>query len=130
MRLSESVFFSFFGVIFGAVFTGFGINCVVRPDHALSFFYFEDLRVPGDQQLVDYLMIVYGARDIFMGVALWITLYFGSRKALGGTMIACGAIAIVDGIVCKMHGFGEWDHWGYSPMLVITGLVTMGVLDW
>ncbi|EED23849.1 integral membrane protein, putative [Talaromyces stipitatus ATCC 10500] len=119
MRISESSFFTFASFLFGAISTGFGINSFLRPNHALSFFHFDDLRTSGDQQLVDYLMFIYGARDIFMGVT-----------ALGAVTIASGAVAVVDGFVCKLHGIGEWDHWGYSPMIIVTGLVLMGVLDW
>lgn len=129
MTVSQSPYLGLIAAVFGTIPSAFGINSVLRPDHALSFFHFEDLRTPGDEQLVKYLMIVYGVRDVFMGLALWLTLYFGTRKALGAVMIGTGLVAIADGVVCKMHGTGEWDHWGYSPVLFGIGLLLMGAVD-
>lgn len=129
MPASTSTILGLAANVFGATFVAFGINAILRPEHALSFFHFADLRTPGDQKLIDYLMIVYGVRDVFMGAAIWLTLYFGSRKALGGVLVGCGGVAFVDGVVCKLHGFGEWDHWGYAPMVAAVGLVSFGILD-
>ena len=129
MPISQSRILSVLANASGIIPTAFGVNCLFRPEHALGFFYFQNLRTPGDEQLVRYLMIVYGARDIFMGAAIWVALYFGARKAAGGILVAISAVAVADGTACKMNGFGEWDHWGYAPMVCGLGLVAMGVFD-
>lgn len=50
----------------GIVPIGFGVNAILRPAHALTFFEFEPPLAPQDRSLVDSLMVVYGVRDIFM----------------------------------------------------------------
>ncbi|KAF2673015.1 hypothetical protein BT63DRAFT_421218 [Microthyrium microscopicum] len=36
-----------------------------------------------EKKLINNLMIIYGIRDISMGLSVYATVYFGSRKALG-----------------------------------------------
>ena len=65
-----------------------------------------------------------------MGVALYSTTYFGNRKSLGWTLIAGSGVAFVDGAVCRAYaGQGEWNHWGYAPILTAVGAALLGVLD-
>lgn len=64
-----------------------------------------------------------------MGLAINIAAYYGQRKAAGWILIAASAVAFADGVVCYMHGKGEWNHWGYAPMLTVVGSVLVGVLD-
>ncbi|KAL2062068.1 hypothetical protein VTL71DRAFT_6334 [Oculimacula yallundae] len=76
--------------IFGSTFIAGGVNAILRPSHALSFF---ELYLPltssaHDQgqmhkeeqkqylEIIEALMIVYGIRDIFMGVAMCGAAYF------------------------------------------------------
>lgn len=110
--------------IFGAVFVGFGINIMTRPASGLSFFEWEYPTDPTAQQLIDKIMIIYGARDIFMGAALWVAAALGNRRVAGATLIAASAVAAVDGFAC-MNGEAEWGHWGYAPVLTVIGGLTM-----
>lgn len=65
-----------------------------------------------------------------MGLAIYSAAYFGERKSLGWILIAGSAVAFVDGAVCRvMVGKGEWNHWGYAPMLTAVGGVLVGGLD-
>lgn len=72
-----------------------------------------------------------------MGLAIYSAAYFGDdedkqkkNKALGWILIAGSGVAFVDGGVCKMIvGKGEWNHWGYAPVLAAVGLGLLGVLD-
>ncbi|KAB8261526.1 hypothetical protein BDV32DRAFT_121447 [Aspergillus pseudonomiae] len=48
-------------------------------------------------------MAVYGARDVFMGVALFSTLLIGHPKSVGWIMIVTSTVAYVDGFVCWTH---------------------------
>ncbi|RDX54656.1 hypothetical protein K466DRAFT_584226 [Polyporus arcularius HHB13444] len=127
MAISRSPILLLAAAAFGTIFVGFGINAILRPAHALTFFEFA--RPPAsaaDRQLVDSLMIIYGARDVFMGLAIYAAAYFGNRKALGSIVLAASAVAAVDGAVCKMNGEGEWAHWGYAPMVALVGALLLG----
>lgn len=108
---------------------GFGINAMLRPEHALTFFEFEPPTV--DKQLVKDLMVVYGARDIFMGVAIYAAAYFAHPKALGWIMLAGSAVAFVDGAVVYASPVaqGEMNHWGYAPILGVVGAILLGIFD-
>jgi len=128
-RLSDASALRIASSVFATIFVGFGINAIVRPDHALTFFEFAPPAGAADKKLVDSLMVVYGARDIFMGLAMYAAAYVGSRKSLGWITLAASGVAFVDGIVCKQAGQGEWNHWGYAPMLTVVGTLLLGVLD-
>ena len=106
---------------FATIFTAFGINAILRPSHALTFFEFSPPASTADAKLVDSLMAVYGARDIFMGLAIYAAAFFGTKKSLGWTLIAASGVAVADGLVCYSHGQGEWNHWGYAPMITVVG---------
>lgn len=124
--------------VFGTIFVGFGINAIVRPESALAPF---ELEVPGAaRELVDKLMVIYGVRDIFMGVAMWAAAAAAAsvgagdgggygRKTLGWIVLAGSGVAFVDGAVCRSGGKGEWNHWGYAPLLTVVGALLLGVLD-
>jgi hypothetical protein len=119
--MSQSPSLSLLTAVMGIIPISFGINAILRPEHALTFFEFEPPVAPRDRSLVDNLMIVYGVRDIFMGLAVYAAGFFGTRKSLGWTLIATSAVAIADGAVCWSNGHGEWNHWGYAPVLAIIG---------
>jgi Domain of unknown function (DUF4267) len=127
--ISQSTALSIAANVFGVIFIGFGINAILRPTQALTFFEFDVPSLPADRKVVEGLSVVYGVRDIFMGVAINIAAYYGQRKAAGWILIAASAVAFADGAVCYMHGKGEWNHWGYAPMLTVVGSVLVGVLD-
>lgn len=107
--------------IFATIFIGFGINAIVRPSHALSFFEFDPPASTPDKELVESLLVVYGARDIFMGLAICAAATLGDRRVLGWILIAAGAVAVVDGVVCWQHGKGHWNHWAYAPGVIAVG---------
>jgi hypothetical protein len=68
-------------------------------------------------------LVVYGIRDIFMGLAIYATTYFRNRTALGWILLSASAVAFGDGVVCRMYsGTGEWGHWGYAPAVLGVGL--------
>lgn len=111
---------------FGTICISFGVNALLRPEHALSFFEFDYPTTGPEQNLVDSLMVVYGIRDIFMGFAVYATAWCGSRRALGWIMLAIGAVAVGDGVVCWKNGHGEWNHWGYAPIVGLVGALFVG----
>ena len=129
-RLSQSSIPLFLANLFGTITLGYGINAIMRPQNALEPFELNALAATADKKLIEALMIIYGTRDIFIGLSFYSAAYFGTRKALGWTLIAFSAVAFVDGIVCKAYvSAGEWNHWGYAPVVAIVGSVLAGVLD-
>ncbi len=65
-----------------------------------------------------------------MGVAVLAAAYLGDRRTLGWMLIAGAGVAFADGAVCKAQvGKGEWNHWGYAPVVAVVGSVLLGVLD-
>lgn len=129
-NLSRSPLLGIAASLFATIFVGFGINAILQPQHALTFFELKPPSLPADRQLVDALMVIYGARDLFMGLAIYATVYYGTRKALGSILVAASGVAFVDGAVCWAHvGNGHWNHWGYAPVITITGSLLLGVLD-
>ncbi|KAK2753457.1 hypothetical protein FQN54_007847 [Arachnomyces sp. PD_36] len=127
--LSQSPTLRIIGGIIAFIPLGFGINALLRPRNAFEFFEFEVPATPNEQRLVDNLMLFYGARDAFMAAALFVTAYYGNRKALGWLLIAAGAVAGVDGYaVNNQIGTGEWNHWGYAPVITTLGALLLGVL--
>jgi len=129
-NLSQSSSLPVVANAFATIFIGFGINAIIRPEHALTFFEMKPPALPADKKLFDALMVVYGARDIFMGLAIYSAALFGSRQSLGWTLVAGSAVAFVDGVVCRSYvGIGEWNHWGYAPVIAVVGALLAGIFD-
>ncbi|KIJ39517.1 hypothetical protein M422DRAFT_230605 [Sphaerobolus stellatus SS14] len=127
---SQSPYLHIAASVFATIYLGFGINGILRPRNALEFFEFKAPASAADKKLVDNLMVLYGARDLFMAIAIYSAAYFGDRKTLGCILIAGSGVALVDGAVCRAQiGKGEWNHWGFAPVLVAVGSVLLGVLD-
>ncbi len=129
MALSESSSVRLAAHAFATIFTAFGVNAILRPANALTFFELARPASPADARVVDSLMAVYGARDIFMGLAIYSAAFFGTKESLGYTVIAASAVAVADGAICFSHGQGHWGHWSYAPILTAVGAVLLGVLD-
>ena len=129
-RLSHSPYLHLLATIFATIFLAFGINGLLRPRSALAVFEFDPPTSASDRQLVDNLMVLYAARDVFMGLAMYAAAYFGTRSTLGCILIAGSGVAFVDGAVCRAQiGRGEWNHWGYAPALTVVGGLFLGALD-
>ncbi|KAJ5612472.1 hypothetical protein N7510_005666 [Penicillium lagena] len=108
---------------------GFGFNAFLRPQHGLTFFAWDYPTSLPERQLVDSLMYIYGIRDIFMGVAIYICSFWGTRQSLGWVLVANGAVALADGFVCWTWGEGQGAHWGYAPLIIGVGGALLGLFD-
>ncbi|KAL4917410.1 hypothetical protein BDW62DRAFT_184016 [Aspergillus aurantiobrunneus] len=108
---------------------GFGVNAILRPEHALSFFEWEMPQSLPERQLVEGLLYVYGVRDIFWGLATYIASAYGSRQTAGLTLVAGSAVAFADGFICWTWGKGQWGHWSYAPMFTVVGAALLGLFD-
>lgn len=129
-RTSESSSLVIIAGIFATIWTGFGINALTRPMAAYSVFEFPVPIAATDQATIEGLMLIYGARDLFMGIAVYATAFWGSRRACAWIVLAGAAVATVDGWAClRVVGGGHWNHWGYAPALVVVGALMAGILD-
>ncbi|KAB5513107.1 hypothetical protein GE09DRAFT_638031 [Coniochaeta sp. 2T2.1] len=129
MPISQSPILQVASYALATLFVGFGINAIVRPANALSFFEWEPPFEAADLKVLEGLLAVYGVRDIFMGFALYAAGIWGTKKSLGWTMIAASAVAFADGYICLIHGKGEMNHWGYAPILTVVGALLAGFFD-
>ncbi|KAK3323186.1 hypothetical protein B0T19DRAFT_442685 [Cercophora scortea] len=130
MAISQLPALKFGANAIATIFVAFGINAIVRPANALTFF--EPFSVPSDPndaKTIAGLLAVYGARDIFMGLAIYAAAFLGTTRSLGWTVVAASAVAGFDGFVCYAHGGGQWSHWGYAPIVGVLGGLLTGLLD-
>ncbi|KAL2867507.1 DUF4267 domain-containing protein [Aspergillus lucknowensis] len=114
---------------FAVISIGFGVNAILRPAHALTFFEWEPPTSLAERQLVDSLVHLYGVRDLFMGLAVYIASAYGTKQSLGLTLTAASAVAFADGLICWTWGKGEWGHWSYAPIFAAVGAAILGVFD-
>ncbi|KAH8653936.1 putative integral membrane protein [Tricladium varicosporioides] len=117
---------------FGTIFIGFGINALIRPLHALTFFEYSEPLIPASGPaltLIESLMVVYGVRDLCMGLAMYPAAWYGERKSLGWMVLIASGMAFADGAVCWNMGKGAGAHWGYAPTLTVVGLLLLGAGD-
>lgn len=130
MPLSNSRYLSGLASIFGTIFIAGGFNAIFRPTNALELFELNAAAAVSDQSLIDSMMLIYGVRDIFMGLAMYSAAYFGNHKSLGWIVIAGAGVAFVDGLACWLYvGKGQWNHWGYTPMVGVVGIMLLGIFD-
>lgn len=129
MTVSHSHVLYWVANAYATIVLGFGINAVLRPDHALGMFEFEPPAAPAEHHLVKRLMAIYGVRDIFMGLAIYVAASFGTRKSLGWTLISTCAVALADGVICLLDGNDQWSHWGHGLMIGVLGSILLGVFD-
>lgn len=118
------------GAALSTLSIGFGINAVFRPRAGFEVFEFEYPKAAKEQKLVDGLMLIYGIRDVFMGVVLLAAYYYGAREVFGWSLIASSAVAFVDGVANQaVLGYGAGKHWGYAPVLTVVGSILLGAVD-
>jgi len=75
------------------------------------------------------VMVLFGAKDLFMAAAILSSTWFGTRRSAGLIVLAGGLCAGVDGYVVNAQaGTGEWNHWGYGGLMVLVGAVMAGAV--
>ncbi|CZT25061.1 related to integral membrane protein [Ramularia collo-cygni] len=123
MPLSQSPAIPWIAYLLSAIPIGFGINAMLNPQNALSWFDFPHPLLPQDQELINAILIVYGARDVFMGAALFAAAHYGNdARITGWILILTGAVAGVDGAICPIME-GSLHHWSYGPVVFLFGSV-------
>lgn len=96
--------------VFAAICAGFGVNSILRPRAA-----FEMLELPlpakeADRSVIDSLMVLYGAKELFMAFAIYAVGYTGNKRMLGLTVMAASAAAFVDGAVVKAQMYAPLSY--------------------
>lgn len=129
MPLSQNRILRPLCAIGGTLSLAFGVSALLSPATSLSLFNFGYPSHIPSKPVIDGLMTVYGVRDIYMGFSIMVTALYGDLRVLGWLYVACGGVAVVDGIVSKGAGGAEWSHWGFTPLAVGIGLVCLGVFD-
>ncbi|KAF1844792.1 uncharacterized protein K460DRAFT_365756 [Cucurbitaria berberidis CBS 394.84] len=115
---------------FASVFLGFGVTYILYPQTAYSLYGFSS----SPTNLVDWavmkrVMILYGAKDLFIAAAIFASTWYGTRKSAGLVLMAASACAGVDGyVVGKEAGTNHWNHWGYGSVMGVLGVVMTGLL--
>jgi hypothetical protein len=112
---------------FSTIFLGFGCAYMIWPREAFSTFGFPSPTTRTDLELMDAVMVLYGAKDLFVGVSTLAATWLGNRKTTGVLLVAGSLCAGVDGyVVNRFTGTGEWNHWGYGSVMGVVGLALMG----
>ncbi|KAL3458187.1 hypothetical protein BJX64DRAFT_228273 [Aspergillus heterothallicus] len=106
-----------------------GINALLRPASALSFFHWDYPTTTAQSDLVDSLLYVYAIRDILMGASVYISKAYGTQQSLGLTLLANCAVAWGDGLICWTWGKGHWGHWTYAPIYSVVAAAILGAFD-
>ena len=116
--------------IFSASSFAFGLNALFNREYALTFFGFDYPHIDDPHRaLVDTLMLVYGVRDIYMGLALLAAASYKHLKVIGWLTLATGGIAVADGAICwNIAGEGYWGHWAFTPVIFAVAADDLGWL--
>ncbi|KAF2826112.1 hypothetical protein CC86DRAFT_350551 [Ophiobolus disseminans] len=130
MGISRHPALPYISSLFGCIFLFFGVTYISNPVQGFSFLGFTSTpTTPYDWDLMQRVMVLYGAKDLFMAAAILSSTWFGTRKSAGMVLVAGGLCAGVDGwVVGDQAGTGEWGHWGYGMVMVGVGAGMMGVL--
>lgn len=129
-RLSAHPSLPYLSTFFSTVFLGFGATYMLYPRAGYSSFGFSvSPTSSADAELMDRIMVLYGAKDVFMATAIFASTWYGTRKSAGMVLMAASACAGVDGyVVGRQAGAGEWNHWGYGAVVGVLGCVMSGML--
>jgi hypothetical protein len=130
MPLSNHPVIKYVSTLFSVIFLGFGMTYMLYPRTGYSLYGFSNTpSTPHDWAVTERIMVLYGAKDLFIAAAVFASTWFGTRKSAGMILIAGGACAGVDGWVVKGEsGTGEWNHWGYGSAMMGLGAVMMGLM--
>ncbi|OAL55439.1 hypothetical protein IQ07DRAFT_582926 [Pyrenochaeta sp. DS3sAY3a] len=120
----------YISTFFGTIFLGFGITYILYPRTGYELYGFSTSPTnAADWAIMERVMILYGAKDVFMAIALLSSTWYGSRKSTGLVLLAASATAGVDGyVVGSEAGTNHWNHWGYGSVMGVVGLVLTGLL--
>lgn len=130
MPLSRHPLLPYLSTLFGTICLGFGITYMLYPRTGYSLYGFHSSpSTASEWAIMERIMVLYGAKDVFIAAAIFASTWFGTRKSAGLIVAAAGLCAGVDGYVVKQEaGTNEWNHWGYGSAMVGLGGVMAGLL--
>ncbi|CAO2648365.1 Nn.00g076320.m01.CDS01 [Neocucurbitaria sp. VM-36] len=74
---------------FGTIFLGFGVTYILYPQTGYSLYGFSSSpTTPADWAVMERVMILYGAKDLFLGAAILASTWYGTRKSAGLILMA------------------------------------------
>ena len=83
---------------------------------------------PASQKLLDNVTLLFGSREMFMGIASAAAWYYEHRPILGWLMLGGIWVTLLDGVSSRRQiGRGEWRNWSFSVILLGLG---GGLLGW
>lgn len=130
MPLARHPALRYIASFFGTVFFGFGITYMLYPRIGYSLYGFSSN--PSNElewKMMERIMVLYGAKDIFMAAAIFASTWTGTRRSAGLILMAGGVCAGVDGFVVQQEaGTNAWNHWGYGSVMTVLGLAMAGVV--
>ncbi|KAF3049900.1 hypothetical protein E8E11_005996 [Didymella keratinophila] len=98
MGLSRSPFLPYLATLFGTIFLAFGATYILSPRTGFSLFGFTSTpSSPHDWALMERIMVLYGAKDIFIANSIFASMWCGTRRSAGLVMVAAAGCAGVDG---------------------------------
>ncbi|KAF1966397.1 hypothetical protein BU23DRAFT_560207 [Bimuria novae-zelandiae CBS 107.79] len=117
----------FLATLFGTIFLGFGFSYTFFPRRAYASIGLPALSSSTtslDAEILDAVITLFGAKDVFVGVALLVTTWVANRRVAGVLLVAASACAGVDGwVVQRVAGSGGWNHWGYGVVMGCVGVL-------
>ena len=129
-RLSTHPSLRYLSTLASLLFLAVGTTYILSPRTGYALYGFSTApTTPADWAVLERVMVLYGAKDVFVGVAIAATAWCGTRKSAGVVLVAAGLCAGVDGWVVKSEaGRGEWNHWGYGGVVGVLGCLVGGVV--
>ncbi|KAF2855264.1 hypothetical protein T440DRAFT_365353, partial [Plenodomus tracheiphilus IPT5] len=77
---------------FSTVFLGFGITYMLYPRTGYSLYGFSNEPTSHtDWEIMERVMKLYGAKDLFLGAAIFVSTWFGTRRSAGLILMAASA---------------------------------------
>ncbi|KAF2443628.1 hypothetical protein P171DRAFT_486351 [Karstenula rhodostoma CBS 690.94] len=129
MPLSTSPILGLLATLFGTIFLGFGTAYTLYPRAAYPTIGLPAPTTPRDAEIMDAIMILFGAKDLFVGASILAATWLGNRKVAGVLLVLGSGCAAVDGwVVGGFTGEGEWNHWGYGMGMGLVGVLMAGVV--
>lgn len=125
-----------FAAINGLVPTAIGILTLFDTRFGHKILDLPNIKDPKDAVVINGLLLMFGARDLAIGLTTIATWYLGCKggrtsgyPALGSIMLGGALMTVVDGMVARrVNGRGEWGHWSFTPVLGGIGLALVGLV--
>lgn len=126
-RSSTRPILRYFSTLFGVIFLGFGLTYMIYPRTGYSLYGFSTGPTSQtDWEVMERVMVLFGAKDLFLGAAIVVSTWFGTRTSAGFILMAASACAGVDGyVVGKGAGTNHWNHWGYGSVMGVMGMMML-----